>query len=269
MQTVKTRNATRFRPWRAAGVALCALLSIQACPAGEEPAPNSAPKLEEVRRQLELLTDRVVRDYLAEHSPGRGKADILMIVGTLYELGSLTEGEPDLNRAVRFYTEAAEMGSPQAKCSLGIMYSVGRESERGSVPRDPERGRGLLEEAAAKGVTRAMLELGAIYQEGRNVDPDSRKALTYFVDAARRGEADALDKLKPVMLQAKEWEEAKPGRKANFPTSVEEMVDKNLTELNIDINFNLERLYSKVFTELGRRLAAETKRMNHGRTPQR
>lgn len=250
---------------------LAALLAAAwAAPAGEEKAKeNTGPTPEQVRQDMAKLTDRIVRRYLDERPDGRGKADVLLVVGTLYETGKIGGGDSDMARAVEYYRRAAEMGSPQAMCSMGVMYCKGIESDAVKLPRDPEKGRKYLEDAAGHEVTRAMLELGDIYQEGRDVEPDSKKALAYFVDAAKRGEPDALDRLKPVMLRAREWEAAKPGRKANFPTNIDEIVDKNLTQLNIDINFNLLQLFSKVLGELNRRIDTELKKTDYGRQSER
>lgn len=236
--------------------------------AGEE-AADSGPSLEAIRRELAEISHRVAARYLDERPDGRGKADVLLVIGTLYETGAIGGSQGDVMLAFDYYRRAAEMGSPQAHCSVGVMYAKGVEGERGSVPRNPEKAREHLEAAAAEGVTRAMLELGDIYLEGRDVDVDRDKALAFFIDAAKRGEPDALDRLKPVMLAAKEWEAAKPGRKADFPTGVDEIVDKNLTQLNIDINFELQQLYSRVLVELSKRIDAELKKTNYGRQSER
>jgi TPR repeat protein len=231
--------------------------------AAHVPALDEAERkaeLARIQKELAATQERLVREYIAEQPPGARRADVNLIIGTLYEIGQF--GEPDSVRAAEYYRAAAEEGSPDAVCALAHMYDVGGTSATGEVPRDPARARALYERAAGAGSVRAMVELGTMYADGRNIDPDPKKALEYFLEAAKWGDATALDRLKPVMLKAREWEDAKPDRKgkAGFPTSQEGLIDKEKVEQFIDVSFNQQKLASAVYVEISRRMMAAMKR---------
>ena len=216
-------------------------------------------QLERIQKEMMAVYDRETRSYVDEH--GSGKRDVALVVGTLYEMGRI--GEPDPVRAAKYYAEAAELGSSDAACALGMIYYNGAESDSGAIPRDPAAAMKHFESAAEDGSVRAMVELGLIYADGKNVDPDSKKALEYFREAAAYADATALDRLKPVMAKAKQWEEAKPGRKgkAGFPTHQDEIIDKVKVQRFIDHNFMLQQLASSTYVELSKRFAAATKKI--------
>lgn len=230
--------------------------SLPAQEGGRDEARLAAER-ERLRREMDVAQERVVRAYVAEQSPG-ASAEVNLIIGTLYEMGRL--GDYDPVRAASYYEAAAQMGSENALCALGSLYAAGAESPSGKIPRDPVKSREFFVRAAEAGSVRALVELGAIYADGKNVDPDSKIALDYFTRAAKHGDPDALDRLEPVMRKAREWEEAKPGRKAGFPTSKEEIIDKALLDRYIDINFNLQKRMSAIYVDLSRRFLVESKK---------
>ncbi len=229
-----------------------------AAPALDEDRRNA--ELERIKQDIAAAQERIVREYAAEQPPGRQRADVLLIIGTLYEIGQL--GDPDCVRAAEYYRGAAAEGSNDAVCALAHLYDIGGASATGEIRRDPQQARAMYEQAAAAGSVRAMVELGVMHADGRNIDPDAKKALEYFLEAAKWGDATALDRLEPVMRKAKEWEEARPERKgkAGFPTSQEEIIDKELVERFIDVAFNQQKLASSVYVEISRRLMAAMKR---------
>ncbi|MCC8165818.1 MAG: sel1 repeat family protein [Planctomycetes bacterium] len=243
-------------------ILLCLLMAaLGPTPAGAaEPGsalPDPAAQRELIRRQMEAVTDRVVRQYLVDLPEGLARPDVLVIIGALYEMGRLGEANPV--RAEELYLEAAKLDSVEAACSLGNLYQHGAESLYGVIPKDPERSREWYRYAAERGSVKAMVELGAIYTDGQDIDPDAKLGLKYYLDAAKYANPTALDRLEPVMRKAREWEEARPGRDAGFPTSKEEIIDEAFVQEFIDVNFYLEQVASKVFVELSRRIAAELK----------
>lgn len=221
--------------------------------AGEEEDP--ALKIEEIRNRLAASYDRIAHEYLNEQSR-EDRPKIALVIGALFEVGKL--GDPNPAKAMEYYAEAAKLGSADAECALANIYGMGAPEFK--IPRDPARARSMYERAAAGGSTRAMLELGRIYTDGKDVTPDSKKGLEYYLEAARRGEPAALDKLEPVMRKAREWEESHPGKSAGFPTGTDDVVDKGLTQQNIDVQFALGQLASHTFVEISRRIAATMKK---------
>ncbi len=219
--------------------------------------PDPEAQREIVRRRMEAVTDRVVRQYLFDLPEGMERPDVLVIIGALYEMGRLGEANPV--RAEELYIEAAKLNSVEAACSLGNLYQHGADSVFGVIPRDPARSREWYRHVAERGSVKAMVELGAIYTDGQDVDPDPKLGLKYYLDAAKYANATALDRLEPVMRKAREWEEARPGRDAGFPTRKEEIIDDALVQEFIDVNFYLEQVASQVYVELSRRIAAELK----------
>ena len=237
---------------------LCLLGSASGGFAGQPAETAVKPDMEKIRRELLTTYRRVADRYIAEQPAGRSRAQVTLIVGGLYETGRM--GETDAVVAAQYYQKAAETGLTEAKFALGNVYNSGAESATGHIERDPAKARGLFEEAAEAGSVPAMVALGIIYSDGMNVNPDSKKALHYLMEAGKRADPTALDRLEPIMRKAREWEEAKPGRKgkANFPTSQEDLIDPKLVQEFIDNTFDLDRFASSVYVEINRRIKEAT-----------
>ena len=247
----------RIRAVRIAAAVLLSFLAAAALTAGEKPA--APPDYKRVQARLNATYRRIVDEYIAEQMTARDQLLANLMVGSLYESGMVGDAAGDAVVAAEFYERAAAAGSPEANCALGVLYLNGATGPSGSIKRDPARAREYLEKAAEGGSTKAMVELGRIYRDGKDIDPDSSRAMEYFVRAAERGDADALDILEPVMIRAREWEAAKPGRKANFPTRRDDLLKKEYVEANLDRTFNLERDASRIYVEVSRRISAAVK----------
>lgn len=255
---------------RKGALLLCAwLFAVAACAAdAPEPTPEQraaeALRLEQerlrVRNELSAVYRRVADAYIAEQPAGDERARVTLVIGALYETGQMG-ADPDPVLAARYYEHASRAGLFEATAALAGIYNTGAESASGTIPRDPARARQLYETAAAAGSVPAMLALGFIYADGMNIEPDPDRALGYFVQAAERGDATALDRLAPVMERARQWEEAKPGRKgkAGFPTSREELLKPKLIQDFIDRTFDLDRFASRTFVEINKRIGEMTK----------
>ena len=213
-----------------------------------EPSPN--PHIERIRKRLIQVTNEEAQKLIAEQYERADKADAALVIGAMFETGRFDYGEPLM--AIEYYQMSADLGCAEADCALAAAYYRGMDG----FPRYPEKARELYDKAARGGSVQAMMQMGMIYADGMGVDPDPKKALPYFRDAAARGEPEALHRLEPVMRQAKEWEEAKPGRKANFPTSREEIVKPELVKQLESRMFKLDRLASRLYVELNKRIAA-------------
>lgn len=237
----------------------CLILFLVLAPAirAADADDGEDPRIAEIRRRLEQTTILHARQFIGEQANPRAAADATMVVGTLVTFGRL--GHPNPILGMEFFRQASEMGSAESDCAIANLYASGVMTDDGQIPRDPDQALQYFEKAVAGGSVPAMLELGNIYAEGKHVDPDSKKALSFFMEAAKRGDTTALDLLKPVMLSAKEWEEARPGRKANFPTSPEEIIQPELARQHQQRNAALDRLASRVYVEVNKRVAASTK----------
>lgn len=240
-------------------ICLALLLAIAPNALAMDEATRNAER-ERIRNEIAVAQQQIVDAYVAEQLPGPGRAEVLFVVGVLYEIGRL--GDPDPVRATAYYEDAADMGHADALCALAHALDVGAKNGTEEIRRDPVRSRELFEEAAERGSVRAMTELGIMYADGRNIDPDSKKALEYFTEAAKWGDATALERLEPVMRKAREWEDAKPERKgkAGFPTNRDDIIDVAKVERAIDVEFNRQKLASAIYVELGKRLMTVMKK---------
>ncbi|MGI9437048.1 MAG: caspase family protein [Geminicoccaceae bacterium] len=86
------------------------------------------------------------------------------------------------SEALRHLRPAADSGDAVAQYALAIMY---RDGQR--VPPDPERAKGLFEQAAASGHIGAAFDLGLAYRDGRGTSPDQKQATAWLTKAAEGG----------------------------------------------------------------------------------
>ncbi|XP_062874686.1 death ligand signal enhancer isoform X2 [Trichomycterus rosablanca] len=110
-------------------------------------------------------------------------------VGVCYEKGHGVQ--KDLNKALLYYRCAAAAGHVQAqyRCAKLLLNAQGERSDSDThdanataVP--------LLQSAAAAGLARAQLYLGVLYSQGP--DADGLKSVHYFRQAAERGDSTGL-----------------------------------------------------------------------------
>ncbi|MCC8189883.1 MAG: sel1 repeat family protein [Planctomycetes bacterium] len=232
------------------------VLALAVLTAGRAAAVDEA-EIMRLRDRMENITREAANGVIAEQSGRQAKADAALMVATMFESGRF-EGRR-LALALEFYELAADFGSAEANCALGMFYYNGIDSPEGQLARDPKKAMDFLHKAAAGGSVPAMVHLGVIYADGMGVDPDAAKALPFFVDAAARGDEAALRRLEPVMRQAREWEEARPGRKANFPTSRDDLIKPELVKEYDQRLENLDRIASRHYVEINKRVAAAVK----------
>lgn len=248
---------TSIRPLSRHAVPLLAAFAFFFCLASLR-AGDADPNIERLRRRISEVTIGAAQGLISEQESAEEKADTALVIGAMFEVGQLEESDPML--AFEFYRQASEYGCAEADCALGNFYYAGLDTPQGRVPRDQEKAREYYQKAARHGSTAAMMRMGMIFADGMGVDPDPKKALPYFQDAASRGDEEALHRLEPVMRQAKEWQDAKPGRKANFPTSREEIIKPELARQAQNRGAKLDRLASHTYVELNKRIAIELKK---------
>ncbi len=97
----------------------------------------------------------------------------------------------DRNRAVRYFSFAADQGDPMAQYYLGMIYQ-------------DDFGLGHLERAAKAGYAPAQVDLGLRHHAGQTAELDLKKAAYWYSQAAEQGEPRAFDRL-AVMHYYGQW----------------------------------------------------------------
>ena len=86
--------------------------------------------------------------------------------------------QKDFEKALSWYTKAAENGNELAQHNLGVIYSQGN-----GVVQDYKKAISWYTKAAKNGVARSLNSLGALYYKGICVEQDYEKAIEYFKQA--------------------------------------------------------------------------------------
>ncbi|PIE00676.1 MAG: hypothetical protein CSA81_13570 [Acidobacteria bacterium] len=118
----------------------------------------------------------------------------------LFDLGNiaLEEGLPE--KAVEFWEKAAQAGSPEAKCNLGILYENGD-----GVAQDLDKAREYYDEAARGGAEAAYYNMARLFDNPEYPDYDLYIAILLYKKAAETPDYDACYQL--ALLYEGEHEE--------------------------------------------------------------
>jgi len=100
--------------------------------------------------------------------------------------GERAEARGDNDAAARTYRRLADSGIAEAQFRLAAMLLEGR-----GLARDPERAKGLLDEASATGHPGALRLLGNLYEDGTAVERDPERAAALYEQAVAGGDLDA------------------------------------------------------------------------------
>jgi TPR repeat protein len=106
------------------------------------------------------------------------------ILGNIYANG--TQGQVDYEQSVKWYRKAAEQGQPEGQFGLGVRYALGQ-----GVPMDLEEAHRLFSGAAAQGLADAQFDLATMYEEGKGSAVDTEQAVHYYQLSADQGFAPA------------------------------------------------------------------------------
>ena len=90
--------------------------------------------------------------------------------------------EGDSEKAVKLYTEAAELGNAEAMYMLALIYHDGE-----IVKRNDNLAFDYLTRSAMNGNTGAQMMLADNYEKGRGVSKDINEAIKYYAMAAAGG----------------------------------------------------------------------------------
>ena len=170
----------------------------------------SAPALAEAsfEEAVALFEDKEFKSAreVAEPLANDGDARAMAMMGALYQMGSGVK--PDLEKAVSWFTKAAEKGHPGAQFSLAMLYLDGSLGNP-----DAENGAKWLEKAAAGGNAQAQYNLGLLYTGIYGTAPDWPKAAEWFKKSADQGFAEAQYNLGLLYLQSREQQQRGDGDK--------------------------------------------------------
>ena len=90
----------------------------------------------------------------------------------------------NIEKAIDYYNQAAELGSAESLLNLGIIYADSKDDKKKAFE--------CYQKAAELGNSKALFNMGLMYQEGQGVDRiDIRKAKECFEKAADQGNAQA------------------------------------------------------------------------------
>jgi tetratricopeptide (TPR) repeat protein len=117
----------------------------------------------------------------------------------LFQLGWLAEEGKgcarDVVAAIGYYERAAALGSIVAHQNLGSIFCVGSDS----VTQDMPRAISHFEHGAAAGLSYSMGSLGRILWHATGVEHDGKRAQQLLLDAAKGGDAHALNTLATIL----------------------------------------------------------------------
>ena len=118
----------------------------------------------------------------------KGDAEAICLQGDVYYLGDLGLVK-DVPRAIELYTEAADLGSLEAHCSLGLRYYNGD-----GVEEDKSRAIHHWQQAAMKGHVVSRNNLGAFEYKIGNYD----LAVQHWMISAKFGYEKSLNNIKDM-----------------------------------------------------------------------
>lgn len=105
-----------------------------------------------------------------------------------YEYALAFEKANDYKNAVKWHKKAAKPGHLDAEFQLGYIYQEGL----GEIERNPYKARKYYEPLAASGNAAALNNLANLYNDGRGVRQDYKKALDLYLKSAKKGNPLAM-----------------------------------------------------------------------------
>ncbi len=138
---------------------------------------NQGPAMEELARRLfdgnGIAPDPPAAAGWMMRAAELGSPQAEFSVGVMYERGVVVERNS--TRAAQWYGRAADTGLAVAKHNLALLLREGK-----GVPRNGARAIELLRSAARQGMAASMFSLGDIYEQGDAAPKDLAAALAWF-----------------------------------------------------------------------------------------
>jgi len=129
---------------------------------------------QDIGKTVALLHEATKKPHIQAH----------IAMAELYEKGLGVEQE--LDKAIRHWRMAANLGDPVAQYNLGYRYEKGTDGKSKKNARDPQVAAKFYELAAKQGHKEAALALSELYISGIGVAKDPVKA-KQFADIAKKG----------------------------------------------------------------------------------
>lgn len=134
-----------------------------------------------------------------EDAAAKGFAAANRLLGAIYENG-MGGTAKNLEKAVEYYTKAANGNDAQALFRLGNYFEAGLTEGEGDkaktvIQKNDKSALDLYRLASQNGLPEAFFNVGVYYETGTVVDKDPEKAFTYFLRAANNGLAQAQFRL--------------------------------------------------------------------------
>ena len=108
-------------------------------------------------------------------------------LGDYYRKGYLVK--KDVVEARRLFSQAADLGDPEAYGNLGVIYMMGE----GGISRDEFKGLELFEKGAERGNAFCMFSLAKALESGSGTDANPKEAAKWYKKAAQAGHAKARE----------------------------------------------------------------------------
>ena len=134
------------------------------------------------------------------------KAGALFYLGLFYNNGYYAK--KDIEQAIKYYQQAADLGNETAMFNLGILYFHGND-----VTKDDKIAFDYFYDSSEKNYPRAQYMLGLFYLDGIGTTKNIKSAVKWLTKAAERGDAFAQGTLGDLYLRgegvAKDIDKAK------------------------------------------------------------
>jgi len=122
--------------------------------------------------------------------------------------------QKDMRKGVELYTEAAERGSIEAFCNLGVAYVTGS-----GVEQDEAKGIHFWEEAAMRGDVESRYNLGCNEGQKGNFD----RAVRHFLVSAKMGLKESVEYIKQMFMEGLATKDQYAEALKGYQDAVEEM----------------------------------------------
>lgn len=119
--------------------------------------------------------------YWIKEAADNGNIDAILRTAINYQIGNGTK--INTINAKKYYLEAANLNSPEAKSALGMIFIDEKDIHQGLI---------YLKEAAEQSNVLAQFKLGLIYCEGEIVEKDYQQCNGYWKKAADQGQRDSI-----------------------------------------------------------------------------
>ena len=114
-----------------------------------------------------------------------GNTSAMSNLGFMYQNGDGVEQKGE--KAIEWYTKAIDAGDTSGFFGIGNMYQYGN-----GVEQDGEKAIEWYTKAMDLGDTSAMISIGSMYQNGSGVEQDGEKAIEWYTKAADLGDTSAM-----------------------------------------------------------------------------